>query len=122
MSELYFFDETELPEPFVLDDDIIPEVPEHSEPKKPGRKKNPVWDHFEEQVRKGGYSPSVCKYCGDSQARGRVPDMMAHLALYCESVETSVKEEYLKILAESCGKSSEQSTVSPFYNEPRYSE
>ena len=38
MSELYFFDETELPKPFVLDDDIS-EVPQHSEPKKLGRKK-----------------------------------------------------------------------------------
>ena len=111
MSDLYFFDETELPEPFVLlDDDIILEVPEHSEPKKPGRKKNPVWDHFEKDIRKGRHSPSVCKYCGDSQARGRIPDMIAHLALQCESVDASIKEHYLRILAGN-DQSSEQSAT-----------
>ena len=72
--------------------------------------KNPVWDHFEEDVRKGGHSPSVCKYCGDSQARGRIPDMIAHLALQCESVDASIKEHYLRILAGN-DRSSEQSAT-----------
>jgi len=47
-------------------------------------------------------------YCGEVKDRGRVPDMMAHLALQCESVEASVKEEYLKILAESSNQTSEK--------------
>src|SRR6266487_5393287 len=59
-----------------------------------------MWKYFEEaDTRKGGHSPSVCKYCGDAYARGRVQDMMAHLALQCESVDASVKEYYLRELA-----------------------
>ena len=100
MSEANFIDETEALGPFILDDDIIPELPEYLETKKPGRKKNEVWKHFEEaDTRKGEHSPSVCKYCGDTHARGRVQDMMAHLALQCESVDASVKEYYLRELA-----------------------
>ncbi len=88
-------------------DDI---VPNHSEPKKPGRKKNEVWSYFiEDENRKGGHSSSICIYCGDVRDRGRVPELVAHLALQCEDVEADVKERYLKILAESCGQSSEQS-------------
>ena len=102
MSEAYFIDETEALEPFILDD-IIPEpqeLPEPLESKKPGRKKNRMWKYFEEtDTRKGGHSPSVCKYCDDAYARGRVPDMMAHLALQCESVDALVKEYYLRELA-----------------------
>ena len=109
MSEENFIDETGALGPFNLDD-IIPDVPEYSENKKPGRKKNEVWKHFEEtDTRKGGHSPSACKYCGEVYARGRIPEMMAHLALQCESVDALVKEYYLRELAGN--NQSEQSTT-----------
>src|ERR1043165_9653760 len=69
------------------------------EKKKPGKKKNNVWDHFTEDTRKKGHSSSICKFCGESKARGRPSEMMAHLALQCDKVEASVKEKYLKTLA-----------------------
>src|SRR4051812_11437625 len=57
-----------------------------SEAKKPGRKKNEVWNYFiEDENRKGGHSSSKCVYCGDTRDRGRVPDLISHLALQCES-------------------------------------
>jgi len=113
MSEENFIDETGALGPFNLDDTIPEpqEVPEHSELKKPGRKKNDVWKYFEEaDTRKGGHSPSVCKYCGDAYARGRVPDMIAHLALQCESVDASVKEYYLRELAAGNNRSEQSAT------------
>jgi|ERR1044071_4285424 hypothetical protein len=70
------------------------------EKKKPGKKKNNVWDHFTEDTRKKGHSSSICKFCGESKARGRPSEMMAHLALQCDKVEASVKEKYLKTLAQ----------------------
>jgi BED zinc finger len=108
MANVNNFDETNI----YLDFDPINPEPEHSESKKPGRKKDAVWNYFiEDEVRKAGHSSSKCVYCGETKDRGRVPDMMAHLALQCESVEASVKEEYLKILAESSDQSSEKSTT-----------
>jgi hypothetical protein len=89
------------PEPLDLEDDFEDITPECSKAKKPGRKKNAVWNYFiEDETRKAGHSSSTCVYCGDIWIRGRVPDMMAHLALQCESVEPSVKEQYLRILSE----------------------
>src|SRR5687768_9784689 len=90
-------DNTFIPE----DDTVIGDIDQDlSEIKKPGKKKNEVWNYFTEDTRKKGYSPSICKFCGDAKARGRPSEMMAHLALQCDSVEASVKEKYLKILAE----------------------
>ena len=95
-----------------LDLEPIDLSPEPSRPKKPGRKKDEVWNHFiEDSVRRGGHSSCECVYCGETKDRGRVPDMMAHLALQCEDVEASVKEKYLRILAESNDQSSEKSTA-----------
>lgn len=95
-----------------LENELDDIEPKHSETKKPGKKKNGVWNYFiEEESRKGGHSACVCMYCGDAWNRGRVPDMMAHLALQCESVEADVKKQYLKILSESCDQSSEKSTT-----------
>jgi hypothetical protein len=109
------FDETNTfldPEPLDLENISKDTVLEHLESKKPGRKKNAVWNYFiEDETRKAGHSSSTCVYCGDTRDRGRVPDLMAHLALQCESVESSVKEQYLKILAESCDQFSEKSTT-----------
>ena len=95
-----------------LDLEPIDLNPELSGSKKPGRKKDEVWNYFiEDEVRKGGHSSCECVYCGKTRDRGRIPDMMAHLALQCEDVEASVKEKYLKILAESDEQSSEKSTA-----------
>src|SRR3990170_3221126 len=91
-------------EPFIPDEDLMFDddrvSPIVSEIKKPGKKKNEVWDYFIEDDRKSGHSPSICKFCGDFKTRGRIQEMMAHLALQCDSVEVSVKEKYLKVLAE----------------------
>ncbi|CAB4412769.1 unnamed protein product [Rhizophagus irregularis] len=90
----------------------LPDLPETEEFKKPGKKKNDVWNYFiEEEARKFGHSPSTCVYCGDARNRGRVPDMMAHLALQCEKVEASVKEQYLRILAQNNEQSSGRITT-----------
>ena len=103
MANANNFDETNIH----LDLDPINLEPNHLGSKKPGKKKDAVWNYFiEDEVRKAGHSSSKCVYCGEAKDRGRVPDMMAHLALQCESVEASVKEEYLKILAESSDQTS----------------
>jgi len=103
MANANNFDETNIH----LDLDPINLEPNHLGSKKPGKKKDAVWNYFiEDEVRKAGHSSSKCVYCGEAKDRGRVPDMMAHLALQCESVEVSVKEEYLKILAESSDQTS----------------
>lgn len=107
-DELDIYLEPEL-KPIVI---IEPEVLEPSGSKKPGKKKDEVWNYFiEDEVRKAGHSSSQCVYCGQSKDRGRVPDMMAHLALQCEDVEASVKEKYLKILAQSDNQISEKSST-----------
>ncbi|PKB92440.1 hypothetical protein RhiirA5_439118 [Rhizophagus irregularis] len=75
-------------EPLDLENELDDIEPKHSEPKKPGKKKNGVWNYFiEEESRKGDHSACVCMYCGDAWNRGRVPDMMAHLALQCEKTK-----------------------------------
>ena len=108
MANTNNFDETNIH----LDLDPINLEPNHLGSKKPGKKKDAVWNYFiEDEVRKAGHSSSKCVYCGEAKDRGRVPDMMAHLALQCESVEASVKEEYLKILAESSNQTSGKSTT-----------
>lgn len=89
-------DESFIPEDDTVFDDTDQNL---SEIKKPGKKKSEVWNYFFEDIRKKGHSPSICKFCGDVKTRGRPSEMMAHLALQCESVEASVKENYLKILA-----------------------
>src|SRR3989337_1501240 len=95
-NETNFFDETE----FLLDLES-PNHPKTVEPKKPGKKKHEVWNYFiEEETRKAGHSSSTCVYCGDIRDRGRIPDMMTHLALQYEKVKASVKEKYLRILAQ----------------------
>jgi hypothetical protein len=105
------FDETNIYlEPIDLDPTDLEQ--EHSRSKKPGRKKDAVWNYFiEDDIRIAGHSSSKCVYCGEIKDRGRVPDMMAHLALQCECVEASIKEKYLKILAESSDQSSGKSTT-----------
>jgi hypothetical protein len=104
-----FLDPLDLENGFDTLDNIIPK---RSESKKPGRKKHEVWNYFiEKENRKGGHSSSICVYCGDTRDRGRIQDMIAHLALQCESVEAKIKEQYLKILAESCDQSFEQSNT-----------
>ncbi|EXX54245.1 hypothetical protein RirG_236360 [Rhizophagus irregularis DAOM 197198w] len=73
-------------EPLDLENELDDIEPKHFEPKKPGKKKNGVWNYFiEEESRKGGHLACVCIYCGDAWNRGRIPDMMAHLALQCEN-------------------------------------
>ena len=93
---------TEQTEELDLNDEPF-KLPNHSEAvesKKPGRKKHKVWNYFiEEETRKAGHSSSTCVYCSKTWDRGRVTEMMAHLAFQCEDVESTVKEEYLKILA-----------------------
>ncbi|CAB4483770.1 unnamed protein product [Rhizophagus irregularis] len=91
----------------------LPDLPETEEFKKPGKKKNDVWNYFiEEEARKFGHSPSTCVYCGNARNRGRVvPDMMAHLALQCEKVEASVKEQYFRIFAQNNEQSSGRITT-----------
>jgi len=98
-------------EPFIQEEDLMFDddqvLPIGSEIKKPGKKKHEVWSYFIEDSRKSGHSPSICKFCGDFKTRGRISDMMAHLALQCNDVEATVKEKYLRILAGS-NQSSEQ--------------
>src|SRR6266540_5738040 len=72
-------------EPFIPDEDLMfdddqvsPIVPKT---KKPGKKKDEVWKYFIEDTRKSGHSPSICKFCDDFKTRGRLSEMMAHLAL-----------------------------------------
>src|SRR5437763_14775205 len=103
MANANNFDETNI----YLDLDPINPEPNHLGFKKPGKKKDAVWNYFiEDEVRKAGHSSSKCVYCDEVKDRGRVPDMMAHLALQRESIKASVKEEYLKILAESSNQTS----------------
>lgn len=105
MTEANTFDFEETG-PFYLDLEL-PKASEVAEPKKSGRKKHEVWNYFiEEETRKFGHSSSACVYCGKTWDRGRVSEMMAHLALQCESVESSVKEQYLRELASGTNSSS----------------
>ncbi|POG64290.1 hypothetical protein GLOIN_2v1845389 [Rhizophagus irregularis DAOM 181602=DAOM 197198] len=74
-------------EPLDLENELDDIEPKHFEPKKPGKKKNGVWNYFiEEESRKGGHLACVCIYCGDAWNRGRIPDMMAHLALQLKNL------------------------------------
>jgi hypothetical protein len=101
-DEMNFLNETDS----VLDLDS----PEPAQPKKPGKKKNEVWNFFiEQETRQSGHSSCTCVYCGNTWDRGRIPDMIAHLALQCDEVEAEVKEKYLRILAEN--KPNEQSSI-----------
>src|SRR6266511_235796 len=90
-------------EPFIPDEDLMFDDDQVSpivlKTKKPGKKKDEVWEYFIEDTRKSGHSPIICKFCGDFKTRGRLLEMMAHLALQCDSVEASIKEKYLKLLA-----------------------
>jgi hypothetical protein len=67
--------------------------------KKAGRKRGPVWTHFNElNVKKDGHSGCKCIYCGWSQNRGESAQMQAHLALSCSKVPSTVKAEYLILI------------------------
>lgn len=96
MTDEFYFNETGS-----IMDLELQNRPEAAEPKKPGRKRHEVWNYFiEQETRKGGHSTSTCVYCGKAWDRGRVSEMMGHLALQCDNVESSVKEQYLRLLAE----------------------
>jgi len=57
-----------------------------------------LWDYFFEDIRKKDHLSSICKFYSDIKARGRPLEMIAHLALQCNSVKVSIKEKYLKVL------------------------
>ena len=70
-----------------------------SQKSKAGRKKGPVWNHFDEKgTKKEGHIGCKCKYCLWYQNRGEPAIMQAHLALNCSHAPYDVKMEYLLIV------------------------
>ncbi|CAB4491363.1 unnamed protein product [Rhizophagus irregularis] len=66
---------------------------------KPGRKRGPVWIHFNDiGTKKEGHIGCKCMYCGWTQTRGEPAQMQAHLALSCSKVPSTIKIEYLLLI------------------------
>ncbi|GBC16237.2 ribonuclease H-like domain-containing protein [Rhizophagus irregularis DAOM 181602=DAOM 197198] len=66
---------------------------------KPGRKRGPVWIHFNDiSTKKEGHIGCKCMYCGWTQNRGEPAQMQAHLALSCSKVPSTIKIEYLLLI------------------------
>ena len=66
---------------------------------KPGRKRGPVWIHFNDiGTKKEGHIGCKCIYCGWTQNRGEPAQMQAHLALSCSKVPSTIKIEYLLLI------------------------
>ncbi|CAB5372001.1 unnamed protein product [Rhizophagus irregularis] len=66
---------------------------------KPGRKRGPVWIHFNDiGTKKEGHISCKCMYCGWTQTQGEPAQMQAHLALSCSKVPSTIKIEYLLLI------------------------
>lgn len=64
-----------------------------------GRKKSPVWDHFDPQgTQKHGHIGCICKGCGWKRKVGKAHEMVEHLALSCPKVAGDVKNIFLQEL------------------------
>jgi hypothetical protein len=66
-----------------------------------GRKKNPVWDYFEQYgALKYGHVGCICKGCGWQRKVRKAHEMAKHLALSCSKVTGEVKNVFLQELRE----------------------
>ncbi|CAG8775280.1 22609_t:CDS:2 [Dentiscutata erythropus] len=98
-SEDMYFDDFEETNPFSPAPELGLEQSTSISPKKSGRKKKAIWDHFEViGVYKSGHTGAKCIFCLKEYKNAKPTDLEDHIATQCTKVSTNIKAEYLRIV------------------------